>query len=319
MRISVAMAVYNGETYIRKQLESIRKQTKAVNEVIISDDRSTDRTVAIIRQFIARHDLQDRWKVFVNEKNLGYAANFMNAVKKTENELIMFCDQDDIWTSDRVAQMEKIMQKYPQIMLLGSEFEPFRCVKDAVKPQKWELRQMRNDNSLEQLLFKPKNIFIGCQGCTMCFRRTFFEKIETYWVQGWAHDDFVWKLALCLDGLFVYHRTTVKRRLHAGNASLQRMHEITKRIAFLETLNQSYERTLQFAKDVHLNQKKIHMLERDIVATKLRIELLRDRRYCNVFPLAMSYLNCFHRSRAILTELYLAVDGGRKGKRKIAA
>lgn len=74
-KISVALATYNGEKYIEKQLDSIRNQTIKPDEVVIVDDKSSDRTVALINEFIAVNNLVN-WKLFVNEKNVGYRKNF---------------------------------------------------------------------------------------------------------------------------------------------------------------------------------------------------------------------------------------------------
>ena len=66
MRISVAMATYNGHKYIVEQLDSIRNQSLKVDEVVICDDQSSDDTVSIIRNYIEKYKL-DNWKVTVNE------------------------------------------------------------------------------------------------------------------------------------------------------------------------------------------------------------------------------------------------------------
>lgn len=95
-KISVALATYNGEKYIEKQLDSIRNQTIKPDEVVIVDDKSSDRTVALINEFIAVNNLVN-WKLFVNEKNVGYRKNFYNALKKVTGEVIFLSDQDDEW------------------------------------------------------------------------------------------------------------------------------------------------------------------------------------------------------------------------------
>lgn len=131
IRTSVAMATYNGAEYVVEQLESIRTQSMPVDEVIIHDDRSTDDTVAIVEKYIREHGLERTWKVSQNPKNLGYAANFIGAVKETEGEYIFFCDQDDIWVPDRVEVMVGQMEEHPGILLLCSEFESFVSSPDA--------------------------------------------------------------------------------------------------------------------------------------------------------------------------------------------
>ena len=73
--ISVAMATYNGEKYIRKQLESILNQTKMVDEIIICDDCSSDNTCVIINEIIRTHLEGNRIRLICNERNLGYYRN----------------------------------------------------------------------------------------------------------------------------------------------------------------------------------------------------------------------------------------------------
>lgn len=307
MTISVALAAYNGEKYIVEQLESIRLQSRKVDQVIICDDQSTDRTVAIVRNYIKLHDLSKTWHIEVNQKNVGYASNFIQAVDRTAGDLIMFCDQDDIWKKNRVKQMAAAMESHPQIMLLGSEYEPFRTSKNAVKPQKWELRSFKNDDSLERVAFNAHNIFIGSQGCTMCMRRDFYQRIRPYWYPGWAHDEFVWKMALCLDGLYLYHNATLKRRLHEGNVTLHKMHQVDERVIFLNKLNQGHKKTMQFAKDYCLEDRKVKLLKKNIIATNYRVELLLDGRISNVMPLTFQYWDCYHKQRAIPVELLMAI------------
>lgn len=309
MKISVAIATYNGASFITQQLESIMNQTRQVDEVVICDDVSKDDTVKVVEEFIRENNLSDKWSVSVNSRNKGYASNFIGAARKTKGDLILFCDQDDIWLPQRVFEIEKIMTENPQIMLLGSEFKPFTSSDDAPEVPGWEMKQMKNDGSLEKKDFCPQNVFIGCQGCTMCVRQTFFRRVEPYWYEGWAHDEFVWKMALCLDGLYMYHAYTLKRRLHSNNVTMHKMRDVAKRTRFLEDLLKSHEVTLKFAQDINLDDKKIKLLKRNIKATKKRIELFKNRKILNTVPLALFYRDCYHKSRAILVELYMVLKG----------
>ena len=94
--ISVCMASYNGEKYIAEQIESILKQIKETDELIISDDGSTDRTLDIVEEF---HD--SRIKVLHHNKG-NYTKNFENALTHASGDIIFLCDQDDIWKPDKV-------------------------------------------------------------------------------------------------------------------------------------------------------------------------------------------------------------------------
>lgn len=309
-KISVAMATYNGEKFIEEQLQSILDQTVQVDEVIICDDRSTDNTGEVIERFIHENKLEDRFSFFVNEKNLGYASNFVNALRKTTGDYIFFCDQDDIWVKDRVEKMTEILGSHEEVELIGSEFEPFKCSEDAPDPHKWELATFRNDGSLEKLEFNSPNIFIGCQGCTMAMKRSFLDSIDKYWYEGWAHDEFVWKLALVRESLYFYHQVTLKRRLHSSNVTLHKEHENEKRLKYLRELKMSHERTKEYVCENKCGEKKSALLTRHIKATQMRIDLIENKRLINFIRL-FAYTDCYHKMRSIPVELMMALRAGK--------
>ena len=68
MKVSLVMAVYNGEKYLIEQLDSIRKQTYLIDEVILIDDVSTDNSYELIHQYIDGYKLIN-WKLIKNENN----------------------------------------------------------------------------------------------------------------------------------------------------------------------------------------------------------------------------------------------------------
>ena len=90
-KVSVLMATYNGEKYILEQLQSILPQLKDGDELIVSDDGSTDKTVEIIKSINC-----DKIKV-VNGPKQGFVKNFINAFNYSKNDYVFFCDQDDVW------------------------------------------------------------------------------------------------------------------------------------------------------------------------------------------------------------------------------
>lgn len=97
--ISIAMATYNGEKYLREQLDSILAQTIQDFELIVCDDCSTDSTVQILNEYVEK---DSRIKVFVNAKNLGFRKNFEKAIGLCKGEYIALSDQDDIWMTEHL-------------------------------------------------------------------------------------------------------------------------------------------------------------------------------------------------------------------------
>jgi glycosyltransferase involved in cell wall biosynthesis len=98
--VSVAMATYNGERFIREQLDSLATQRYLPSELVISDDASSDNTVAIAERFAKTAP----FTVHIRRNNrVGYRANFMRAASFCTSDLIAFCDQDDIWAPGKLA------------------------------------------------------------------------------------------------------------------------------------------------------------------------------------------------------------------------
>lgn len=105
--ISVVMATYNGAKYLNQQLDSILSQLSNEDEVIISDDHSNDQTTSIINAY------QDPriHLVFNDPLQRGYCANFENALKFVQGDIIFLSDQDDVWLPDKVKLMMNALLK----------------------------------------------------------------------------------------------------------------------------------------------------------------------------------------------------------------
>lgn len=99
-RISVCMATYNGRHFIEEQLNSIIPQLSTDDELIISDDHSTDGTWEFLLELQVK---EPRVKLFQNDGQ-GLIANFSNAIKQSKNPIIFLCDQDDVWHLDKVKK-----------------------------------------------------------------------------------------------------------------------------------------------------------------------------------------------------------------------
>lgn len=106
MKISVCIATYNGEKYIKEQLDSILCQIGEDAEVIISDDGSTDKTLKIIREYNDK-----RIKIFINTVKKGFTHNFENAIKQSSGDYIFLSDQDDVWLPNKVEYILKYIQE----------------------------------------------------------------------------------------------------------------------------------------------------------------------------------------------------------------
>jgi glycosyltransferase involved in cell wall biosynthesis len=111
--ISVCMATYNGEKYLREQIDSILCQIGENDEIIISDDGSKDKTIEIIREYEKKDSRVRLLHNIVRHKVVG---NFENALKNCNGEHIFLADQDDVWLENKYSIMIDLLQKYDVVM-----------------------------------------------------------------------------------------------------------------------------------------------------------------------------------------------------------
>src|ERR1700677_1011065 len=118
-KISIAMATYNGEFFIRRQLDSIAQQTLPPAELIVCDDGSTDSTVDIVNDF-SRSAL---FPVVIvkNGKRLGFTANFLQAARMCHGGLIAFCDQDDVWLPHKLKRIVAISRESDPLLFAHAD------------------------------------------------------------------------------------------------------------------------------------------------------------------------------------------------------
>lgn len=175
-RVSVAMAAYNGEKYIRKQLESILCQLEEDDEIIISLDPSKDSTQKVIESM-----KDQRIKLFQGPQK-GVKKNFENALRHCQNEIIFLADQDDIWLEGKV---EYVLSAFDQ----GASV----VMHDA--------RIVDNENhTICASFFEMKNVktgFIhnliknGYMGCCMAFRKDLLQYILPIPEYIYMHDQWI--------------------------------------------------------------------------------------------------------------------------------
>lgn len=121
MRIDILMATYNGEKYIKQQIDSILNQTYQEWRLLIRDDGSTDNTRDIILHYVQQYPEKIQI-VHSGRQNIGVVRNFRELIKCADNSYVMFCDQDDIWKKnkiqDTILEMQDIERKNQKAPIL---------------------------------------------------------------------------------------------------------------------------------------------------------------------------------------------------------
>lgn len=202
--VSVCLATYNGEKYIKTQLLSILAQIGNGDEIIISDDGSSDKTINIINQIC-----DPRIKIFYNQ-NHGLVHNFENALYHVKGDYIFLSDQDDEWMPNKVEVCLAYLQDYDCVVS-----DSYICDDNGeiIKDSFFSLNKTRR-GKYYNLLIKS-----GYIGCCMAFRSVILPRVLPFPDDIPLHDMWIGNLASFKFRLTWSPNKLVKYRRHGNNAS----------------------------------------------------------------------------------------------------
>ena len=236
MNLSIALGTYNGAVYLKEQLESIAAQTRIPDELVISDDQSTDDTLGLIEEFAATAGFPVR--LSVNESNLGTAKNFEKAISLCRGDVILLSDQDDVWHNDKLESVERIFEAKPRLSLVFSNAE---LVDETLRLLDETLFDLVNFDGRKQRLVKRGRALdvqlrenLVC-GCTMAFRAALKELVLPIFGDGpLIHDGWIVLLIAAVGEIDFIKRPLVKYRQHSGQQC-----RVSKTSSWHETMTSS--------------------------------------------------------------------------------
>lgn len=215
MKVSVALCTYNGAKYLVEQMDSLLNQTHLPDEIIISDDGSTDGTVSIIETYQAKFG--GRIKFFQHDVNLGVFKNFPFAIGQCTGDIIFTCDQDDYWLPSKI---EKHLERHQSDTSIDVVYSNADVVLESVErylyplwEQKTILDQENGQASVVSLLYKGKSI----AGCCMSFKRAILSTITPFPDQIY-HDDWIATTSCVMGKISGISESLIKYRQHGRNA-----------------------------------------------------------------------------------------------------
>ena len=203
--ISVCIATYNGEKYIKEQLFSILEQLGKDDEIIISDDHSTDNTLEIIEKL-----LDSRIKLFLN-KEKGYTSNFENALKQVSGDIVFISDQDDIWDSSKVRVC---LEELKFVDLVVSDCKLINSTNEIIADSYFTLRSVKKSSWGNLIKF-------SYLGCCLAFRSEILKKALPFPSnrQFCTHDNWLFLVGSFLYKHKVLDDTLIYYRRHDENVS----------------------------------------------------------------------------------------------------
>jgi len=296
-KISVALCTYNGEIYLREQLESILEQTLPPDEIIICDDGSTDATIKILEEF--RRKSFTSVKVYCNKENLGVSKNFEKAISLCSGDIIFLSDQDDVWLPNKIEKICKVFETNPKCSYI---FSDAYIVDKDLKSLGYTMFQSINFNKSNRKQFyegKQLNILLGgnvVTGATLAFR----SKMKNFIIpipKIWLHDAWIAIIGSILgEGYFIEEPLIYYR---------QHNYQLTggKRLGIKEKLKRGLSRNItDYAFDIQkykiLNDRIIKIsgkinkeIENKILFLSQRIKIYKTT---NIFNMTILFQESFN-------------------------
>jgi len=222
--LSVALCTHNGARFIEEQLRSIFDQTIPPNQLVISDDASSDDTVSLSKAVVARYAaLPSHAPVEViirqNASPLGVVRNFESAILATSGDLVALSDQDDVWRLDRLARSLQKFESRPDLDLV---FANARLVDSAGECLGRTLFEVLEIGAAEQAtlhsgdalsLFIRRNF---ATGATMMFRRRLLDTSMPF-PSHWVHDEWLAIMAAATSRIDLIDEPLIDYRQHGSN------------------------------------------------------------------------------------------------------
>ena len=216
MKTSVALCTYNGEKFLREQLDSILNQTKAVDEIVVCDDGSTDSTLQILEEYYQKNP--EIFRIFKNEINLRSVKNFEKAISLCENEIIFLCDQDDFWIENKVETITNFFQKNPTINVVATNGFGIDDAGNLLEVHSlWDIPRFFQEENIEIDYFKII-AFAGniATGASMALRKKFVKDVIPFPViEEFHHDEWIALNAASNQSFEFLQEKLFKYRIHS--------------------------------------------------------------------------------------------------------
>ncbi len=320
MTISIAMATYNGERFLPTQLDSIATQTRLPDELVISDDGSSDSTIEIVEKFAAYAPF--KVTLLKNLDRLGSIKNFERALTQCSGEIIALSDQDDLWLPEKLETQGGFLESNPD---LGGAFSDAYLMNDQSTRTGETLWATNNFDSADQEELHSGNTFARgitgkkTLGCTLMFKSYLLEKIVPI-PSIWEHDSWIaWMIAI-YSRLDIIPEKLIQYRIHSaqqfGVARLPlASHLKTNRSRYLEYAEQLTAILHRLEKSAPPDGRILPQLEMMIRRSEMRGNLPRNpaRRALTVISNWNQYPQSFGGALSALKDLVgpmLSKEGG---------
>jgi glycosyltransferase involved in cell wall biosynthesis len=281
--ISAVVCTYNGEKYLREQLQSILEQTRPPDEIIISDDGSTDSTLEVVEEVRSRTGPAKTpvWKVLTRKRPLGVSGNFASALGEAQGDLIALADQDDVWETDRLEKVLKlfgddVLLVHSDATLIDESGKKTGTLMSALRLTRGERKNLVTGRALDVVL--RRNVVTGA---TTMIRSSLLQQALPI-PEGWVHDEWLALVAAAQGGVVFSEDPLIRYRQHGDNeigATKTDYEEATRRLR--EKRGEFFQRKLRRNEGISalIAQQPLWLgaIARDALEGKIEFDLWRSR------------------------------------------
>lgn len=216
LSVSVAVCTYNGEAFIKQQIQSILEQSVPVDEIIICDDGSLDNTITEAESILC--ECRIKYKIEKNPQSLGVTKNFEKCINMCSGDVIFTSDQDDIWRYDKVEKLRRVFLEDKSCVMTFSDANIVDAEGKKIKSSLYEKDGfMQEDFSYKKYIDEILRLNYTVYGCTMAFRRNFVLEIIPFVESTANHDAWI----MCCAGFFgnvtYVPEQLISYRIHGSN------------------------------------------------------------------------------------------------------
>lgn len=214
--ISVAMCTFNGERFLAQQLDSIVRQQRLPDELVVCDDGSSDASMEILQNFA--HGAPFPTHIVRNEKNVGSTRNFEKAIGLCQSDFIALCDQDDIWEPNKLKRLSEALSADNALGGVFSDAELIDADGKSLGRRLWSVHKFRFERSGDferdaavRLLLKHDVV----TGASLMIRASLREVLLPI-PASWVHDGWIAWMLVLYSRLTYLHEPLFQYRLHAN-------------------------------------------------------------------------------------------------------
>ncbi len=308
---AVAVCLYNGEKFLKEQLDSLRNQTRRADRVVLCDDGSKDNTVALVRSYILENGLQDHWFLYENPENLGYIRNFYRAISLCEEDLVFLSDQDDIWKEDKIEKMASLMEKREEINLLCCRYG----IIDSTGEEQHSLVEPKANQDEKIVPVSMQQVVRAYRwpGMLMCLRNSYYRdliaKANDCKV---AHDFVLVSLACDSDSFYEYHYLGAYHRRHENNTAreehrVSKLLNLDRKLKDIADYRKLCENFVEF--DLPVGDKTKMIVEERLLLVRERERALNEKSLKKVISLYCGKKGKNLRFKSFICDLWLVLFG----------